>query len=455
MRLSFLPWLFASALIVGCGDDSQVVGGSGGGPAGGSGAGESGGGPIGGSGGGPVGGGGTGGGGQVDPNPILERDPQISHDCSETRTMSSDIGATNSRLEGLVEVDGSFFAATLYESLAISQVELDGSFGDPLELSTEQYVARASITTTDGTDVITVWNEGDDLKIARVSSALALVDGPATIDGASGNNVTPAALLATAAGFALLYGVNVGSTVELRFLPLDADGQAVGDPVAIADVGETYAASAGITPTGDGGFAVAFDSGSYLDSDVDFVILDADGSPRFAPRRISQPSGTNLTSHLGSEPRHNVVRVGDAYWVAFTEDTGNYDAQEGSAIVRVAVVDDAGNATIHALQAPVDQIENRSPSFVEFDDRIGLTWTEGHIIWICGGCITDYDLHFVLLDPDGLVPASQVVTELHQNNGIRYPIVVRDGGTLLTGSMLDFHAVTIPATGNISCSAAE
>lgn len=453
MKLSFC--LLATALLLGCSDDS-LLGGSGGGPAGG---GPAGGGALGGggaAGGGPSGGGGSGGGGQVDPNPILERTPEISHDCVETRPMSADNGATNARFEGLVELDGSFFAATLYETLAISKVELDGSFGDPLALSEETYVARASVTISDGSDVVTVWSEGSDLRFARVSSALALVDGPLTIPEASGNNVSAASLLATSSGFALLYGVAGGNNeVELRFITLGADGQATSEPVAVAALGQVYAASAGATPTGDGGFAVAFDSGGFADGEINFVILNGDGSPRFAPRRISQASGANLSSHLGYDPRHNVVRVGDGYWVGYTEDSGDYSAQVGSAIVRVAVVDAEGNATLHALQAPVDQIENRSPSFIEVDDRIGLAWTAGSIIWICGGCITDYDLHFVLLEPEALVPASQVVTQLHMNNGIRSPIVARDGSDMLTGSMLDFHAVTIPATGSIACTAAE
>jgi hypothetical protein len=119
-------------------------------------------------------------------------------------------------------------------------------------------------------------------------------------------------------------------------------------------------------------------------------------------------------------------------------------------------VDDEGNAVLHALQAPVDQIENRYPTFVDLaDGGIGLAWTSGSIIWICGGCITDYDMHFVVIDKDTLVPASDVVTHLHQTNGINAPIVAVDGSDLLTASNLDFHALTIPATGSISCVAAE
>ena len=149
------------------------------------------------------------------------------------------------------------------------------------------------------------------------------------------------------------------------------------------------------------------------------------------------------------------MKVGDAYWVTYSEELINYDAMVGSAIIRVGVVDGEGNATLHALQAPVDQIENRAPTFVQLSDGIGLAWTSGSIIWVCGGCITDYDVHFVVLDPETLVPASQVVTHLHQNNGINSPAVAVAGDDLLTGGNLDFHALTIPATGTMRCVAAD
>lgn len=432
MKLFFLPWLIASALFMGCGDSSA----EGGGPAGG----------------GAEGGGlGSGGGGQVDPNPILEREPAISHDCSEERPMAQETGATNARLEGLVAQGGEFFVTLAAETLAMAKVELDGSVGDPLTLVTAPYAASASNTISDGADVVTVWTENGELNFARVSSALALVDGPSPISGTSGTQVGAAALVPTTDGFALLFGV-LG---ELRFITLAADGQATSDAVAVAQVGDSYAGSASAAPTGDGGFAVTYAAGGAQGSDVYFVILESDGSQRFAPRRISQAFGGGLASGFGFNPRRNLLRVGDDFWVAYVETVSDPEAQEGSTIVRVAVVDDEGNATLHALQAPVDQIENLSPSFVELDDRIGLAWTTGSMIWVCGGCVTDYDMHFVLLDPASLVPASEVVTHLHQTNGINAPIVAVDGADLLTGAMLDFHAVTIPATGALRCVASQ
>ncbi|MBL8739643.1 MAG: hypothetical protein JNK04_01075, partial [Myxococcales bacterium] len=299
MKLSFLPWLFASALLFGCGDDS-AVGGSG-----------EGGGPAGGGGGGPVGGTGSGGGAPVDPNPILEREPKISHDCTEERPMSSDVGATNARFEGLVAVGGEFFITTVEETLAIASVDLGGSIGTPTAVVDDPYAASASLTVTDGTDLVTVWSQGGQLNFARVDVDLNIVDGPTAIPEASGDTVNAAALLPTASGFVLLYGASSGSTMDLRFLELGPAGAATGDSVLVANLGEQYAAAAGLTATGDGGYAVSYAGGSALDGSILFTLLDGDGSPRFDAKRISQAPGDGLSSVFGYNPRRSVVKVGE------------------------------------------------------------------------------------------------------------------------------------------------
>lgn len=395
---------------------------------------------------------GTGGGGEVVPDPILEREPAISHDCTEERPMTSEIGATNAKLEGLASFGGEFFVTSIEETFDIAKVGLDGVTGEALTIVSQPYVTRSSIVTSDDTSVVTVWSEGNSLNFARVDGDLQLAANPSEIPEAADTSVNPSALLPTSTGFALLYGAGDGVTTDLYFLQLDPDGQAIGAPVLLAALGEQYGASASMTPTGDDGFAVAFTTGSFADGySVMFTLIDADGSARFEPKRISQAPGGGLQSSFSYYPRRNIVKVGDSYWVTFSEDVIDYDTSHGSAIVRLAVVDAEGGANLHALQAPVDQIENRFPSFVEVDGAVGIVWTSGSIIWVCGGCVTDYDLHFVLIDQTALVPASDVVTHVHQNNGINAPVVAVDGQDMLTGGNLDFHALTMPATGAMRC----
>jgi hypothetical protein len=80
-------------------------------------------------------------------------------------------------------------------------------------------------------------------------------------------------------------------------------------------------------------------------------------------------------------------------------------------------------------------------------------WTSGTIPGICIGCVSDNDLHFVLLDPEAVVPASNVAIQLNPMNGIIGPLGAVVGADMLTVASLDFHAVTLPASGALRCEA--
>jgi hypothetical protein len=433
-----IAWLTAVLLLAGCGDDSPGVGGNGAGNG------------VGGGGGGP----GQGGGGEVVADPILERAPVMAYDCTEERPMTSQ-ASPNHQIEGLVAIGDEIFVTMGGETLQVATLALDGSTSDPVEVVDTPFTASSSLTIDDGTDLVVVWRnlQAGGLSFARISSTLELVAGPTLIEGGLAGDISPSSLLPTETGFALLYGEDLGSATNLRFVNLDADGQPMGASVLVAELGEQYAAPASMTPTGDGGYAVTFVAGDSYEGEVSFVLLDADGSSRFPAKRISLPSTPGHFASFSYRPRRNIAKVGTSYWVAYAETSLAYP--EGSTIIRVAVVDDEGNAALHALEAPVDQVENRSPTFVDLEDGLGLAWTTGSVIWECGGCITDYDMRFVVLDREALAPASTVVTHLHQANGILAPIVAVRGPDLPTAANLDFHASTLPATGAMRCVPSE
>lgn len=418
--------------LTGCGDDSP----SGGGGQGGSGS----------------GGGGAGGGGVIDPTPILEREPAISHTCSELRPMTQPAGAMSTLLGGLVELGGHFYVVESTDVLELSEITLDGDWSNALTLNGTPFEARQATATIVGGDVVAAWTQGNSTQhvgMARVAPNMTFVAGPLelTETGASASSV--AAIVPHEDGsMALLFGASSGGgQTTLRYLNLDADLTSAGAPVDVDSFSEAYFASAGAAPTADGGLAVAY----AADQEIRFVVLDASGTPRFAPKRISRAAGGGWSSSMEYAPRANVIAVGDHTWVAFTERYAIEEQQMGHGIVRVADVDAEGNATLHALEAPVDQLEQRWPSFVTVDDRIGIVWTKGSITWICAGCISDYDMSFMLLDPAGLVPASERVTHLHTTNGIVAPMAVVSGGDILDAAVLDFHALTLPASGAIHC----
>lgn len=365
--------------------------------------------------------------------------------------------AIASHIEGLVNVGGEFFVTHESEILTLSKVDLAGEVSASVELVSEVFTSRRSITLADGADVVVIWTamgDGERLMFARANAELELIEGPTAIDGTESPNASVASAISTPDGIALLYGGLVGTEMELRLVMLGDDGAPTNAPVVITNLGESYGATANVVLTQDGGLAVTYAAGT-LESSVYFVVLDADGTKRFEPRRISRQASDTSSSRLSFTPRTNLVAVGDSFLVAYMEENLDYVTSTGHVLVRVAVVDAEGNAALHALQAPVEGREDMYPTFVSFEDRVGIAWTSGSIIWICGGCIGDHDMHFVLLDPETLVPTSEVVTHLHMTNGMITPLLANSGEDIATAANLDFHASTLGATGAMRCTATD
>jgi len=395
----------------------------------------------------------------TDPTPILEREPMLTHDCEETRPMTQQAeGFMSRRYEALVTIGSEYFALRSSDTLVLANMALDGTVGDEVVLEDEEFLFTGATATAVDSEIVAVWTyNAASLRYAVIDDALGMVVAPKEITGISDMNPTAAALVpAAAGGVVLLYGESgAGGQTTLRFVELDADGDPVAAAVDVADVGASFgsvSASAAATP--DGGYAVAYTRfGELGQAEVDFVVLDADGTPRFEPRRISREASEGSSSAFGYAPRHSLLSVGDRYWVTFTESELDYRLMQGHLVVKLAIVDGDGNAETHQLQAPEEGRNNLWPSFVELDGQVGLLWTTGTIIWICGGCISDNDLNFVLIDPEAVVPASNVVTQLHDMNGITAPLGAFVESDMLTVSSLDFHALTQPASGSLHCEA--
>jgi len=396
----------------------------------------------------------------TDPTPILEREPMPTHACEETRAMTQSTGTVAGRSDALVAVDGEYFMLRSSSTLTLSNIALDGTTGDEVVLDAEAFGFHSATSIVVDTSIVVVWtNSGGAspiLRYAAVDDTLGTVVAPKDITGITGEYVTTAAIVPSpTGGVALLYEVSdAAGQTSLRFSTLDVDGEITGTPVDVAEVGRLYGmAPVGAAATSDGGYAVSYVVGDSIQTEVFFVVLDANGTQRIAPRRISREAGDGWSSELGGARRRSLLPVGDRFWVAFTESWFDPDPRQlqGYVTVKLAIVDAQGQSEDHLLQAPVEGENNLWPSFVELDDRVGLLWTSGTIIWICVGCISDNDLQFVLLDPDAVVPASNVVTQLHQPNGIVGPLGAFVGADMLTAASLDFHAVTLPASGALRC----
>ncbi len=394
--------------------------------------------------------------GGVDPRPILERDPIVSHACSEVRPMTLFPGNGWSRVESLAVHGGEFKLVRSGDSLEITEIALDATLGASTPLDTTSFAFHGATMAAFSAGIAVAWTHyADDerVRVAVLDSDLDFIADPFSVDASASSSTRVAAVVAGGPGFTVFYGNWSGDGNGTLFrLVFDAEGQAVGSPVAVASLGLTYGyPRASAVPTDDGGHALVYVVGAELTSEVFFVVLDESGEPQFEPRRISRAGGDGWSSDLDLGAHPSILSVGDGYWATFTEGQRNEELMQGHRTVMLARLDAAGNAQLHTLQEVDEGTELRWPSLAMLEDRVALSWTSGTIIWICAGCVTDYDLNFVLLDPDAIVPASEVVTQLHTNNGITSPILAISGGDVLTGSSLDFHALTRPASGAVHC----
>jgi hypothetical protein len=170
---------------------------------------------------------------------------------------------------------------------------------------------------------------------------------------------------------------------------------------------------------------------------INAVLLDANGSPRGAPQKLT----------IRGDRRHYalfIASVGDDVLVTWEEDYYPEEpgAPGGHAIVRVARLRADGTfaGPAQRLQAPEPDIVNVNPTILSVDGAVALSWSRGHYIAVCGGCMTDNDMNLVELDPVDLAPVSNVV-EFGGPSGLRSaPIASLDGRDFAYLLAIDRHA---------------
>lgn len=391
--------------------------------------------------------------------PILERTPSGAASCVVDRAVSQIAGA-DYQIYALDAVGSKAVATSIFPTLKVASAGLDGAFGQGVVLDAQEYVATYPATAYDGSDLAVVWFHGDDfgatgkLKFARLAGAdLAVEVQPMDLAVAGSQSMQPD-LVARPGGWAVLYSVVEGATNVLRLALLDADGAVQGTPTIVSSgLNENIGFAQSLVAT-DGGFAATWTNGSYVESEVFFARLDAAGQIVSGPHRISRAKGGGYTSSGAFDTVGTaLVAVGDKYVAAFVEtySEGGFDAQKSSTVVRIATVDGDGKGQLHTLQAPVEDMTANAPSLVTYGENIGVLWSYGTIIYICGGCIADYDMHLALLDPATLSPVAPEVVQVSGTNGFRSPRGVVLDGKLFTTTSLDFHALSYPATGVFAC----
>lgn len=394
----------------------------------------------------------------VVPDPILGRASLGTHACA-VRREAERVPDAQFRVESLIAVGDRAVASRAAERLRISTVGIDGDFGPEVTLeTTDSYAAQASLARV-GDAIGAVWlrqdgGGGAEIMFARVAADDLAVEVPATalaIEGASYGALPQ--LAAGPNGWGLVVGVTDPVGAVLRYWPLAVDGT-LGTPLTLArGTGDAFGFAASLLREADG-WAAVWSQGTWDAGEVWFARFDEHGLLGGA-RRISQPAG-EVSSSLGYTAGGALVAVGGRTFATFTETRtrGGFPDQQTSVIARIARIDDDG-VELHALQEHVVDETVTSPQLVAYAGQLAIVYTYGAVIYICAGCITDYDVHLALLDPATLAPVAAEVVLRHDlggaRNGLTNPRVAPIGDDLLVSASLDFHALSYPATGAFTC----
>ncbi len=439
------------------GPDDGNAGRAGSAAAGTAGKGGTGAGATGGSGGGGAGAGGSA--GDEDPGPpLLERPAEIAYDCEVTRSMAllelnpwvggglhpnADDTATLTRIEG-----GGGLAGTT-RKVSWSSLGFDGALGavHALPLVGAGYLGQ--LTTRQVDDRISfLWSESlngeAQLIFASVDASGEVVVPSHALTSGAAQRLSP--LLAPAGdGYLVVWtrqstGGAGGNAIELQ--RVGADGKASGDVRVLLEA-TGMLQSTELVAQGSG-FALLFSQVDYAtDTQGTYYLrLDESGAPQGEPLKLG--TGTGSTSS---------VARGDELLVAWTDAQGSFDSKR-SVTIRVGAIDASGarRGPSYALQAPVVDTQNVDPHWVSMGDDVGLFWSQGSVIYICGGCFPDNELRFVVLDGKDLTRKSEVL-ELPSPIafGLLSPLALRAEDEILTIASATHHTDAEGASATIRC----
>ena len=386
--------------------------------------------------------------------PILDRSPRPSHGCEiarEAAIVAGNLPLASIALArtgaGYLAARGAYDTETFEPEIAVSELRFDPVELAPpqLELSGAGYYARPALVVRDRTLGLSWIDDStgqgsQQLRFAVLDSAGELVGDPVTVDGADDQVMFQThAQAATAEGFAILWS----DATALRFLALDESGAPVAEPVTVRS---EPVLSARLIPHGDGFAAVWIE-----ESGVHVALLDESGAPRNQPERLvgPGPEGTFLSDPFA-------VAAGDELVVAWTEGyrSADYnDPKGGHAVVRLARVSGDGEllGPVERLQAPEDGIVSALSSLRLIDGALAIAWSRETYIAVCGGCMSDATIRFILLDPVDLVPVSDAL-ELVGPSGLKSaPMAGTEEGDVAFFMTVDYHALTDLAAAMIRC----
>lgn len=234
---------------------------------------------------------------------------------------------------------------------------------------------------------------------------------------------------------------------ELHLVLLDGDGAPTTQPTVIAS-GASF--SSHMARHGDGlalGLIAGDDEG---ETDVRLLLLDGDGVPRGEPLQV--PTRRDRR-HRGPFVMSSGAELLLAWEEGYFPPQDEGDVPTGHAIVRIARITDGGELAgpVLRVQASETGLVNVNPTLLPVEGAVALSWSRGRMRPICGGCVTDNVMQFVLLDSEDLAPVSDVVEVSGPSGLTSAPITTADGDNFAYLLAVDYHGRFDLAAAMVHC----
>jgi hypothetical protein len=382
------------------------------------------------------------------------------------------------RVEGMTQ---SFFNPS-DGKLLLSSLAGDGTFGPPVALSAVVPADVGSIAAAPaGEGFALVWVNGTRLRFAAFDSGGQPTTEPRDVLGDPKGLIEPAIATGPDGGFGVAYAVQTaGNGRQVRFTVLDRDGTPRLPPRPLSTApGLPFLNPGTAVAASRDGYAIIWRDPAAKTADLQFAAADASGKEMTAAHPIwtgpdpgvQQPGAGFFYEQVDTA----LIRAGDGYVAAWTENHPSPTLEDTIAnrgaysVVRLARLDGSGALVGRplALRAPAESFDEVEPTLMPYGEAIAVLWSRGSHIYVCGGCVPDDRIDFVLVDPATLTPLSEVVSITNGGPlGLR-PIDAGSGGNVSGGLLrhraavlgdsvlltylITFHTSTKPGSALIRC----
>ncbi len=375
---------------------------------------------------------------EPDGTPILEQPLDGGYACDVDEPLSlPKLPGSGALVAG--EAPSLFWSDT--QDKVIRGATLDAAMaGVPYTVHDSQGNTYTLAAARNGDSITLLWEEADGttrrLYSAQANDAGEVVTEAHVLPGATPINAG-AALVPFRDGYAAVWVEGGGEESLMRFASLDAEGELVGSPKTLL---EGNVARIDALVALEDAFALSY-TGFDIKQFSAFVAFDAEGAPYREPIVLGEP-GVGL------------IRRGDYVVAAWSVGTGDPGSAWASNL-RIGRFDDRGRPVgdVFELQAAVLHEQNWLPAWVAVGDDLGLVWSRGGVIYVCGGCIPDDHLEFVVLDGDTLARKSELVTIENQetSGGLLRSRIVASGSGLTIATNVTYHVTAEAALATLTC----